>query len=214
MGLFPNKTTGVELLAHQAAAHGEATALVGSSYDCRLKIAARVFLYHGYIEATADTNPGSFLIQLRPEAGTSTVAEHWITHTKKTAAGVATVATEAMTATEPAGTTVLACASTTGFVAGDKMYIRDGTTLADSEWATIHSIVTDTSVNIVDGLTTGKDSSDVLWGNASTWVVDLDLTTTASLRVVWSHGGTTGADGHVKALAVFYDEANMQRDED
>ena len=213
MGLFPNKTTGVELLTHQLATHP--ASLVGSDYDCRLKIAARIFLYHGYVQAAADTNPGSFLIQLRPEAGTSTVAENWITHTTKTAAGT-TPDAETMTANEAIGDTMIECDSTTGFLAGDNLYVWNATTLTNSEWATARLITTDTSITLMDGLTRAKTTADscAMYNDASRWVVDIDLTTTASLRVVWSHTGTAGADGHVKALAVFYDEANMQRDED
>lgn len=198
----PVKTDSVEVLAHQAATHP--VTIVGSAIDCRTKRAAVVFLYHGYVEATADTNPGAFLVQVRPDAGDGSVLEHWITVAEFTAKGT-TPDTEAMTATEPAGETVLACASTTGFAVRDLLYIQDTGTLADSEWAECKTFVANTSVNLIDGLTTQKDSSDVIWNDAAKFVCGLDLNGVESFRVVWTHEGATGANGHVKALAITYD---------
>jgi len=108
--ITPVKTDSTEVLAHQAATHP--TTIVGSAIDCRTKYQATVFLWHGYVEATADTNPGKFLVQVRPDSGEGTVLEHWITVAELVAAGT-TPDTEAMTATEPAAETVLAWMSFT-----------------------------------------------------------------------------------------------------
>lgn len=202
----PNKTDSVTVLSHQAATHP--TTIVGSAIDCRTKRAAVLFLFHGYVEATADTNPGKFLVQVRPDAGDGTVLEHWITVVELLAKGT-TPDTEAMTATEPAAETVMAVASTTGFVVEDELYIQDTGTLADSEWAKLRSLVTNTSLTLVDGLTTQKDSADVIWNDASKFVVSLDLNGVESFRVVWMHEGATGANGHVKALAITYDSDDI-----
>lgn len=199
---IPTKSDGVDVLAHQAAVHP--TTIVGSAIDCRTKRAAVLFLYHAYVEATADTNPGSFLVQVRPDAGDGSVLEHWVTVAEFTAKGT-TPDTEAMTATEPAGETVLACASTTGFAVRDLLYIQDAGTLADSEWAELKTFVSNTSINLIDGLTAQKDSSDVIWNDASKFVIALDLNGIESFRVVWTHEGATGANGHVKALAITHD---------
>lgn len=196
------KTDSVEVLTHQAAVHP--TTLVGSAIDCRTKRAATLFLFHGYVEATADTNPGKFLVQVRPDDGAGSVNEHWVTIVELAAKGT-TPDTEAMTATEPAGETVLACASTTGFAVEDELYIQDTNTLADSEWAKCKTFVSNTSINLIDGLTTQKDNADVIWNDASKWVVSLDLNGIESFRVVWQHEGATGANGHVKALAITHD---------
>ena len=202
----PTKTDSVEVLAHQAATHP--TTLVGSAIDCRTKRRAVIFLYHGYVEATADTNPGKFLVQVRPDAGDGTVLEHWITVVELAVKGT-TPDTEAMTATEPAAETVLAVASTTGFAVEDELYIQDTTTLADSEWAKCRTFATNTSITLVDGLTTQKDSADVIWNDASKFIVPLDLDAVESFRVVWIHEGATGANGHVKALAITYDSDSI-----
>jgi hypothetical protein len=163
-----------------------------------------VFLFHGYVEATADTNPGKFLVQVRPDAGDGTATEHWVTLAEFTARGT-TPDTEAMTATEPVAETVLACASTAGFAVEDELYIQDAGTLADSEWAKLRTLTTNTSITLIDGLTTQKDSSDVIWNDASKWAVSINLEACESFRVVWIHEGATGANGHIKALAVTYD---------
>lgn len=203
--ITPNKTDSVDVLTHQAATHP--ITIVGSAIDARTKRAATLFLYHGYVEATADTNPGKFKVQIRPDAGDGSVHEHWITVLELPAKGT-TPDTEAMTATEPAGETVLAVASTTGFVAEDLLYVQDTGTLANSEWAECQEIVSNTSINLVDGLTTQKDNADVIWNDASKFIVSLDLNGVESFRVIWMHEGATGANGHVKALAITYDSDN------
>jgi hypothetical protein len=199
MSMKNDTVTDITVLAHQTAVHP--TTIVGSAVSCIGYKKATLFLYHGYVEATADTNAGSFLVQVRPEAYASTVNEHWITLGSAYAAAGGTPDTEAMTATEPAGETVLACASTTGFAVGDLLYIQDAGTLADSEWARLRKFTADTNITLVDGLVTGKDSSDVIWNDASLDVVELDVTGYEAFRVVWTHEGATGANGHVKALA-------------
>ena len=109
-----------------------------------------------------------------------------------------------MTATEPIGETTLAVASTTGFAVDDVLYIQDTTTLADSEWARLKTFVANTNIQLIDGLTVQKDSADVIWNDARVWVVPLDLNGIESYRVVWTHEGATGANGHVKVLASHY----------
>jgi hypothetical protein len=202
----PNKTDSVEVLAHQAATHP--ITIVGSAIDCRTKRSVTIHMYHAYVESTADTNPGSFKVQVRPDAGDGTVNEHWITVAEYQAAGT-TPDTENMTATEPAGETTLAVASTTGFAANQDLYIQDTGTLADSEWAECQEIVSNTSIVLIDGLANQKDSGDVIWNGARRFVCQLDLNAGESFRVIWTHEGATGANGHVKALATTYDSDNI-----
>jgi len=203
---LPNKTDSVAVLTHQAAAHP--VTLKGSAIDCRTKRAAVIFLYHGYVEAAPDTNPGKFVVQIRPDAGDGAATENWLTVAEFPAKG-STPDDENMTATEPIGETVLAVTSTTGFVAEDRLYIQDTGTLADSEWALCKKIVTNTSIDLVDGLTRAKDSSDKIFNDASRFVCPLDLNGVESFRVLWMHEGAAGADGHVKALASLYDSDDI-----
>lgn len=198
----PGKTDSVVVLTHQAATHP--TTIVGSALSALTKRAVTIFLYHAYVEDTADTNPGTFKVQVRPDPGDGSVNENWITVAEFVAKGT-DPDTEAMTAIEPIGETVLAVASTTGFVAEDDLYIQDAGTLTDSEWAECQEIDTDASITLVDGLARAKDSSDVIWNDASRFVASLNLNANESYRVIWSHEGATGANGHVKALAITQD---------
>lgn len=203
--ITPNKSDSVVVLAHQAATHP--TTIVGSWIDCRTKRAAVLSLYHAYVEATADTNPGKFLVQTRPDAGDGSATRNTITVNEFPARGT-TPDSEAMTATEPVTETVMAVAATAGFTLADgdsDLYIQDTTTLTDSEWAKLKTFALNTSLSLIDGLTVQKDSADVIYNDASRWVMKLDLSAVESFRVVWTHEGTTGANGHVMALAITYD---------
>ena len=169
----PDKTNVADtsVLEHQAATHP--TTIVGSAVNCTTKKGAVIFMYHGYVEAAADTNPGSFLVQVRPDDGAGSVNEHWITDAEYPAKGT-TPDTEALSGSESIGATVIEVASTTGFAARDLLYIQDTTTLADSEWNEERTQVTNTSITLVDGLTVAKDSADVIWNDASKFVCALD----------------------------------------
>lgn len=192
-----SKTQGTAVLAHQAVTHPDT--VKGSAQDVSTKLAATIYCYHASVEAAANTNPGSFLIQTSPSASGD---EDWVTQVKLDAT-ISTADTEAMTATEPVGETVLAVASTTGFVAGDTLYIQDASVVADGEWAKCQEIVTNVSINLIDGLTTQKDSADFIWNDADAFPgVQLDLTAVGRLRVVFQHEGATGANVHVKAIMV------------
>lgn len=190
------KTQGTDVLTHQAVTHPDT--VKGSAQDVSTKLGASIIMFHSSVEATANTNPGTFHVQV---SGSASGDEDWITHSSFTCTE-STADTEAMTATEPAAETVLAVASTTGFAAADVLYIQDTGTLANSEWGRCQEIVTNTSINLIDGLTNAKDASDVIWNDADIFICQLDLTAVGRVRVVFQHEGATGANCHVKALMV------------
>ena len=150
---------------------------------------------HALIEATANTNPGTFRIFGSLDASGD---DAWF-HIMDIDVTTATAATEAMTATEPIAETVLAVASTTGFVAKDNIYVQDTSVEADSEWHTIDKIVANTSIDIMLGLTAQKDNADVIWGSAQQFTRSLNCAALARLRVDFSHEGATGANCAVMA---------------
>lgn len=189
------KTSDIAILAHTAITHPDT--LKGSAQDVSTKLAATIILFHSSVEATANTNPGTFLIQI---SGAASGDEDWATIQSFTCSNT-TADTEAMTATEPVGETVLACASTTGFVATDYLYIQN-TTLANGEWARCQEIVTNTSINLIDGLTNEQTNTSVIWNDADIFVAQIDLTAVKRIRVVFQHEGATGANCHVKGLMV------------
>lgn len=186
-------------LAHQAVTHP--ATVVGSALDVSTKLGMTLALFHASVEATANANPGKFLVQV---SGAASGNEDWVT-IHEFVATVSTADTEAMTATEPIGETVLAVAATAGFVANDILYIQDAGTPADSEWGRCQEIVGNTSIDLVDGLTNQKDSSDVIWNDADLFICQLDLTSVARGRVVFQHEGATGANCHIKAMAIYGD---------
>lgn len=191
------KTQGTEILTHQVATHP--VSVYGGAQDVSSKLGATILLYAAFVEAAANTNPASFIVQV---SGASSGDEDWVDVAQFTIGETGTPATEAMTATEAAGETALAVASTTGFVALDDIYIQDAGTLADSEWAKVQEITGTPEIVITDGLTTGKDSSDVVWGSAERFSLYVDLTAVGRVRVIFMHEGATGANMHVKALMV------------
>lgn len=190
------KTADIAILAHQAVAHP--ATVVGSAQDVSTKLAAMIYLFHASVEAVANTNPGKFLIQTSDSANGD---DDWIT-VYEFIPRVSTADTEAMTATEPATETVLAVAATAGFVAEDKLYIQDAGVVADGEWRICKEIVTDTSIDLVDGLTAQKDASDVIWNDADIFKCPLDLTAITRVRVVFMHEGGAGANVHIKGVMV------------
>lgn len=191
-----SKTQGTVILTHQAVTHPDT--VKGSAQDVSTKISATIFMFHAKVEAAANPSPGKFLLQA---SASSSGDEDWTT-IQEFVAGTSTPDTEAMTASEPGGETVLAVADTTGFVAEDILYIQDTGTLADSEWARCQEIVTNTSINLIDGLTNAKDNADVIWNDAEIFIAQLDLSAIGRLRVVFQHEGAAGANVHVKAMMV------------
>lgn len=188
------KTPGTVVLTHTAITHPNS--VIGSAQDVSTKFAATIICFHSAVEATANTNPGSFYIQV---SGESSGNASWGTVAQFTAS-VVTDNIEAVSGTENAGATVIECASTTGYTAALPIYFKNGT-LANSEWAFIQSIVTNTSVTVIDGITNAQTGSN-MHNNADIFVAQLDLTAVSRLRVNFIHQGATGADVDVKALMV------------
>jgi len=188
------KTQDIVVLTHQAVTHPGT--VKGDAQDVSTHLAATIVMFHALVEAAANTNPGSFHVQVSPSSAGN---EDWATVAQFTANN-GTADTEAMTATEPIGETSLEVASTTGFVANDLLYIQDTGTLADSEWARCQEIDTDDFIILIDGLTSAKDSSDVIWNDANVFVAKLSLESDARIRVIFIHEGSTGANVHVKAI--------------
>lgn len=186
-------TTGslTDALAHQHVTH--ANSVYGSSLTPTAgALFARIHIHHGWIEGGTNTNPPSFYIQ----TNLGTTNENWVTEQQFTMTTVDPV-TEAMTATEASGETVLACASTTGFVADAYIYIQDINTVANSEWHQVDIIVSNTSVNITEGLVTGKDNADFLFTEAQNIPYRLDLGGVVRWRVIYKHEGSASMNSAI-----------------
>ncbi len=186
------------IIALQAVTHPGT--VKSTQVDVSGKFSCVVYLYHALVEAVANTNPGIFKVQTNP----STTDEDWVdAYTAQVTD--ATPATEALTATEAIGSTVIDVASTTGFAALDDVFMQDSGTVADGEFATVEQIVANTSVDLVHGLTRAKDSADFIWGSAQKFTVPVNLDGVSQLQVVFMHEGATGANAQVKAIAYYLD---------
>lgn len=179
------------IIAHAAVTHPNS--IEGTAVSVATALKGTIILKHALLEATANTNPGTFRIYTSIDASGD---DAW-NHLMDIDVSDATAATEAMTATEPIAETVLAVASTTGFAAKDNIYVQDAGTLADSEWHSTNKIVSNTSIDIFMGLTNAKDSSDFIWGSAQQFHVPLDFSGLSRIIVHFSHEGSTGANVHV-----------------
>lgn len=189
----PGKTASRSLFTLQAVAH-QGT-VISSVIDVSTLISALIDIRHAITEATANTNAGSFQIQV---SAASSGDDDWQT-VHEIGVSEDSPATEALTATEPIAETVLAVTLTAGFVATDYIFILDAGTVGDSLWRQLQEISTDASVTIYDGLTTAKDSSDTIWGSAQRFVYFLDLFAVQRVRLVYQHEGGTGANVHIMA---------------
>jgi len=188
------------LLSHQLITHP--ASVIGSAINVATKLFADIYIYHSNVEVTANATGVSYRIEVTHTTSGDEdwlAVQEWIT-TKNASE------TEALTATEPSTEKVIAVASTTNLSINDIIYIQDAGTLVNSEWARIDDIVTDTSVSLVDGLTTGKDSSDFIFAEAATFHAHLPLAGIKRIRATVGHqAAATGSNIHFKAEMVTAD---------
>lgn len=162
---------------------------VATAMDCTID------MWHALVEATANTNPGTFRIFTSSHASNNHSWRHLLDIDVSDVAAV----TESLTATEPIGEKVLAVASTTGFVAKANIYVIN-TTIGSSEWHTIDKIVSNTSVDIMIGIKNEQTAAaSSLWSDAQQFSISLNCSTLSRVRVDFSHEGATGANCHVRA---------------
>jgi len=115
--------------------------------------------------------------------------------------GTTTPSDELLTAgSEPAGSTVLECANTTGFTAGDLILIKN-TTIANSEFARIVSIVTNTSVTVLDAITNAQTGSTI-YDQAEFWSPVVDLLNVTRLRL-HADASFTGGTGRTVVIEAY-----------
>ena len=181
------------LLAHQAVTNP--ATVVGTPVEVIHWAEVRIEVQHGFNEATVNSNPQLITLQTSISEAAD---DDWISEWQTAAANV-TPASEVLTATEPADEATIAVASTTGFAAGDFIYIRD-TVVADSEWAFIKEIVTDTSIILVDGLTNAHAlTTTTIFGSAQQFAFHTNIQGIMRIRLMYQNEGAVAANTHVKA---------------
>lgn len=177
------KTQGTSLLSLQSLASN--SVVISSAQDVSSKLAATVFIHFGRRAAAALTEG----VEFRVEASSKSSGDgHWYPLAIfKTA--VAASEAEAVSGTVASGTNVITVASTTNLVAGDFVYIDNGT-IANSEWGRVKSIVANTSITIEDNLVNAQTGSNI-YDQAEVFVAQLDLTAIGRIRLV-ADGRNTG----------------------
>src|SRR3990167_6629810 len=148
------KTVQTALLAIQSLA--ASSVVISSAFDVSGKLGGLIQVRFGRRAATA-AGAGA---NIRLESSSAASGDNtWFPFATFTTA-FAAVADEAVSGTVSAGTNVITVASTTGLAAGDIIFI-DNTTIANSEWGRIKSIVANTSVTIEDNLVNAQTGSTI-----------------------------------------------------
>ena len=169
--------------------------VIGTEIAVTTDLSATCVMNHSSVEAAANTNGGTFYVMTNPLDSDN---DSWGVLAKFTAS-VGTAATEILSGAEGIGDTVLLVASTTGFAAGDAVYIQDAGTIGDGEFHRVINVDAGVSIDIADGLDVAKDGSDVIWNNADTFTCQVDCSAVVRVRVDFQHFGSTGANCHVRA---------------
>jgi len=115
-----------------------------------------LYLWYGPDSTTACTVAAEAHVQISPATSGNDSWSDLVTITF----GTTTAEAEVLTGTEAAGSTVLELASTTNLARLSRILIRNST-VANSEFADIASIVTNTSITVVDGITNAQTGSTV-----------------------------------------------------
>lgn len=192
------------LLAHQAVANpntvvGAAVTVPNITVDADTLTQHRVDeirieAYHAFNQATANDDPQSILIQTSLSISGNA---DWVTVVEFVPAS-GTPSNEVCTANEAQGDKAIDVAATAGFVAGDLIYLRD-TVATDSEWAYVENVVLNTTVDLVDGLTTAHAlTTTTIFGNAEKFVAKISVKGVERIRCVYQNEGGTAADTHVQ----------------
>lgn len=173
----PNKTQGTSILALQSVA--ASSVLISSAIDVSGKLEATIYIHFGRRNATA-AGAG---VNIRVEASAKSSGDgHWFPLASISTAFAACEA-EAVSGTVASGTNVIMVASTTNLAAGDIIYI-DNTTIANSEWGRVKSIVTNTSITIEDNLVNAQTGA-TLYDSAEMYALTFtELLSIGRIRVV------------------------------
>lgn len=178
-----SKTQGTSVLALQSVASG--AVLISSAQDVSTKIAVTLFIHFGRRAATALTVGA----QIRIEASSKASGDgHWYPLFIYTT-DIAAASDQAVNGTCNSGQAVIPMTDTTGFVAGDIIYIDNGT-IGNSEWGRIKSIVGNTSVTIEDNLVNAQTGATVYDQAQIFRAVDINCRAIGRLRVVVDNTGT------------------------
>jgi len=148
------KTVQTALLAIQSVA--ASSVVISSAFDMSAKLGGIVSARFGRRAVTA-AGAG---VNIRIEVSRATSGDNtWFPLTIFTSAFAACEG-EAVSGTVSAGTNIITVASTTNLTIGDLIFI-DNSSIANSEWGRIKSIVASTSITIEDNLVNAQTGSTI-----------------------------------------------------
>jgi len=173
----PSKTVATSVVTLQQLAAG--SVIVSSVQTVTTKFAAQFGIHLGR-DDTGGALPQGIAFRIEGSMKSSG-DDQWFPLAEYTS-GTATPEAEALTGTEAAGSTVLEVASTTNLAANDIILIKN-TTIANSEWARIKSIVANVSITVIDGITNTQTGSTV-YDQAEFWSPVIDLLNMTRIRLV------------------------------
>lgn len=168
------------------------TVKISSEVDVSAKDRIGVNVWVGKDHASAFTAGFDIVLQGRRNSAVGATG-HWVDLLPLGFVPTTASEAEALTAIEPTGETVMACASTTNLVVGDLILIKDAGTAADSEFSEIVAVAANVSVTLMDGLETEKDSADSMYDAAVRFHGSASLKDIEAVRLVcksWNTGQT------------------------
>ena len=182
MSVSLNKTVNTTVLSLQSIASN--TVVIGSALDVSTKFSAFIGIHFGRRTASALTVGA----RVRIEGSMKSSGDgQWYVLAEYQSA-VAAAESEAVSGTVNSGTNVITVSSTTNLIAGDLVYIDNGT-IANSEWGRVKSISANTSITLEDNLLNAQTGSTI-YDNAEIWTAYLDLSAVKRLRLVADFSGT------------------------
>jgi hypothetical protein len=186
-----NKTAGTSVLALQSVA--ASSVLISSALLVPTTFAATMMIRFGRRIATA-AGAG---VNFRIEGSSRASGDGFWTPLDVFQSDFVAATAQAATGTNNAGQKVITMAVTTGFAAGQIVYI-DNTTIGNSEWGRIKSVSGGVSITLEDNLQNAQNAgAATVYNKAEMYASVLDLTAMKQLRLV--------ADGSLftQAFAVF-----------
>lgn len=197
-----SKTQNTDLVAFAELSSTAVT--VGTAVDVSTKAAAQVLVWFGRCAATALTQPFEWRIETAIASSGSTPTV-WVPFAVG-GSNVAAAADEAVSGTCNSGQKVIAMASTTGFSttpqnAGQLIFIRN-TTAANSEWARVNLLTSNTSVTVEENLVNAQTGSTV-YGDAQFWSVYVPLDGVGRIRGVANNSASGQTVAFRMAMVTF-----------
>lgn len=165
-----------------------ATADVSTAYDALIQI------WYALTNATAHTGT-----RIRVQHSTATSGDEDWADLAVLIVGIGTTNLENITNNPAAaGTTVLTCASTTGYAAGAWIFLEDVSVFADSEWCFVKSITANTNVTVADGTARQHAVNSIMNSVAGCCVPIMVPASTQRVRICYDN--TYDADGATVAV--------------